>query len=90
MENNTLDLVLKHKWYNMVESGEKKEEYREIKPYWDTRLRGKIYGFVKFHKSYTKTTMTFKVKSIKTGIGKPEWGADEKLRYIITLGNRVE
>lgn len=34
----TLNLVLKHKWYDMIESGEKKEEYREIKPYWANRL----------------------------------------------------
>ena len=27
----TLNLVLKHKWYDMITSGEKKEEYREIK-----------------------------------------------------------
>lgn len=30
----TLDLVVKHKWYDMIESGEKTEEYREMKPYW--------------------------------------------------------
>lgn len=34
----TLDLVLKKKWYDMIASGEKIEEYREIKPYWITRL----------------------------------------------------
>ena len=28
----TLDLVLKHKWYDMIACGEKKEEYRAIKP----------------------------------------------------------
>lgn len=33
-----LDLVVKHKWYDMEESGEKPEEYREIKPYWFDRL----------------------------------------------------
>lgn len=33
-----LDLVLKGKWYDMIASGEKKEEYREIKPYWEKRL----------------------------------------------------
>lgn len=33
-----LDLVLKEKWYRMIESGEKTEEYREIKPYWASRL----------------------------------------------------
>ena len=34
----TLDLVLKKKWYDMIESGEKTEEYREIKPFWVKRL----------------------------------------------------
>lgn len=34
----TLDLVLKRKWYDMIASGEKTEEYREIKPYWVKRL----------------------------------------------------
>lgn len=33
-----LDLVLKGKWYDMIASGEKREEYREIKPYWIKRL----------------------------------------------------
>lgn len=33
-----LNLVLKHKWYDMIAGGEKKEEYREIKPYWEKRL----------------------------------------------------
>ncbi len=34
----TLYIPLKEKWYRMIESGEKKEEYREIKPYWIKRL----------------------------------------------------
>lgn len=38
----TLDLVLKHKWYDMIACGEKKEEYRAIKPYWIKRL---LYRF---------------------------------------------
>lgn len=33
-----LNLPLKARWYDMIESGEKKEEYREIKPYWYQRL----------------------------------------------------
>lgn len=36
----TLDLVLKRKWYDMISSGEKKEEYRELKPYWCKRICG--------------------------------------------------
>lgn len=33
-----LHLPLKKKWYEMIESGYKTEEYREIKPYWIKRL----------------------------------------------------
>lgn len=36
----TLGLVLKGKWYDLIEQGIKKEEYREIKPYWCKRLKG--------------------------------------------------
>ena len=34
----TLHLVLKRKWWDMIASGEKKEEYREPKYYWYRRL----------------------------------------------------
>jgi hypothetical protein len=33
-----LKLTLKKKWYNMIFSGNKLEEYREIKSYWIKRL----------------------------------------------------
>lgn len=33
-----LTLPIKKKWYDMILSGIKKEEYREIKPYYDSRL----------------------------------------------------
>ena len=33
-----LVLPIKRKWFEMIASGEKKEEYREIKPYYDKRL----------------------------------------------------
>lgn len=34
----TIHLTLKKKWFDMIQSGEKKEEYREIKPHWISRL----------------------------------------------------
>lgn len=33
-----LHLVLKCKWYDMIESGAKSEEYRERTPYWTKRF----------------------------------------------------
>lgn len=87
----TLHLVLKAKWYDMIASGEKKEEYREVKQYWMKRLIKDVgedeegdtschvfyvdYDRVCFHRGYTSTTMTFTVEDIDVGKGKPEWGA---------------
>lgn len=33
-----LHLTLTKKWFSLIASGEKKEEYREKKPYWISRL----------------------------------------------------
>lgn len=38
MVQKILDLPLKKEWYNMINSGVKTEEYRELKPYWCNRL----------------------------------------------------
>ena len=86
-----LDLVLKAKWYNMIESGVKTEEYREMKDYWRRRLTTynpfepmfdynfkdhcKNFDSVKFHYGYTNKTMVYKIEEIKMGVGKHEWGA---------------
>ena len=34
----TLTLPLKRKWFDMIKAGIKKEEYRDIKPYYEKRL----------------------------------------------------
>lgn len=33
-----LHVIIKREWFNLIASGEKKEEYREIKPYWMEKL----------------------------------------------------
>lgn len=88
----TIHLVLKHKWWNMIESGVKTEEYREIKPYYEKRL---LYVYdtndtvlVCFHKGYTSETMTFVIEGVSIGKGNPEWGAPDKDVFIIRLGRR--
>lgn len=43
-------LTLKKKWFEMILSGAKTEEYREMKPYWEKRFTnyfGKYYDFSK-------------------------------------------
>lgn len=38
MSGKVLYLPLKKKWFDLIKSGEKKEEYREIKLYYEKRL----------------------------------------------------
>lgn len=42
---NTITLTLHKKWFDMILSGQKKEEYREIKPYWVRRLVGNWHQY---------------------------------------------
>lgn len=88
--NNILYLNLKAKWYDMIESGYKKEEYREIKDYWIKRLDNKVYDKVCFIYGYTKRKMAFNIKSIIKGIGNKEWGAPSYPVYIIKLGEKID
>lgn len=86
--NEILFLPLKAKWYDMIDSGVKLEEYREDKPYWQKRITDDK-KYVRFSYGYTKKTMTFKIKNIRKGIGNPEWGAPSYPVYIIKLGDRI-
>jgi hypothetical protein len=54
-----LHLTLKRKWFDLIASGQKKYEYRQDKPYWQTRLVkddgfGKEFDIVRFKNGYSK------------------------------------
>lgn len=84
-----LPLVLKGKWYEMIESGEKLEEYRLDTPYWRTRInkwlfRSKAWReprVVEFRLGYAKDAprMAFIVDRVVRYLGNMtawhiEWG----------------
>lgn len=92
-----LHLILKKKWFDMIASGENKEEYREIKPYWINRLqaRGCVYdecrdfSLIEFRNGYQNNcpTMQIEYEGATIGCGKEEWGAEPgKEYYVIKLG----
>ena len=84
-----LHMTLKKKWFDMIASGVKKEEYRETKPYWDKRLIGKHYDVIKFRNGYAEDapTMTVEYKGLDIALGVIEWGAPgETPVYILELG----
>ena len=51
-DNKTLHLVLKRKWWDMIASGEKKEEYREVCHYWAARLLDEQYRWYSLNTDY--------------------------------------
>lgn len=98
----TLYLPLKKQWYEMIERGEKREEYRECKQYWEKRLIDfhpdnapiqlnfiKAFDRVCFSYGYTKRRMTFECDGITIGKGRTEWGAPDDEVFIIKLGSRI-
>lgn len=84
-----LILPIKKKWFNMIASGEKKEEYREIKPYWNSRIGYLTVGIrrvvmVLLRNGYKSNSPTLKCKCVITvGKGKTEWGAELNKEYYI-------
>jgi hypothetical protein len=87
-----LHLTLKKKWFDMIASGEKQHEYREIKPYWDKRLVNRDYDAILFRNGYNhdspKVLVEYAGRSI--GIGCPAWGAPSYMVHILSLGNILE
>lgn len=62
-----LHLVLRRKWYDMITSGVKTEEYREIKLYWEKRLLD-YKAFCKYYES-----AEFKKKLLSKELGLYDW-----------------
>lgn len=105
MIENTLHLNLKRKWFDMILEGEKKEEYREIKPFWDKRLfhlfpqiiRNEVFypivDTITFSNGYAKDRPQFviELKGIEKQLGKTYWGAEEGKRYyVLQLGKIIQ
>ena len=120
-----LILPIKKKWFDMILSGEKKEEYREIKAYYEIRFQN-LFGAITiqplyppdnfldrsefellqgeavpeeirkdsvqeiiFRNGYSKDSKAIKARCrLRTGKGRPEWGAEpDKQYYILEILN---
>lgn len=49
MEKKVLTLTVSKLWFDMIAAGDKTEEYREIKPYWVSRLVNQKAGSGEIH-----------------------------------------
>lgn len=97
MSGKVLYLALKKKWFDLIKSGEKKEEYREMKQYYERRFvipflpprfRLRTFSKVVFTLGYPKANDTerrlvFKNPKMRMGEGKVEWGAEKGKKYFV-------
>lgn len=104
MQKPILHLNLTKKWFDMIESEIKKEEYRERKPHWDRifstgriKIKGKYYHpsdvITCFSNGYAKDRrqMFFELKHLVNREGKEEWGAKKgEWYYCLLLGSKTE
>lgn len=91
-----LTLTIKKKWFDMICSGEKKEEYREISQYYYLRF-GRYLGWqaikgewrkeeflCRLRNGYDITSPSVVVRcTVSIGTGKPEWGAEAGKEYYV-------
>lgn len=85
-----LTLPIKRKWFEMILSGKKKEEYREIKPYYNARFRNVFAAEqdsakpVCFRNGYSAKSPSFIADCrLSIGIGNTDWGASANTTYYI-------
>lgn len=88
-----LRLTLKRKWFDMIASGEKKEEYRQPSLWILSRLKGKTYDRVEFRNGYSADSpvVQCEYKGWRMGSPRAEWGGNPREAcVIIQLGNLIK
>lgn len=98
-----LILPIKKKWFHMILSGEKKEEYREIKPYYQSRFRkifyilpqslipaGNEHRQIMFRNGYSRKSPSFIADcTLDIKQGKEEWGAESGVEYYVLTIHKI-
>jgi hypothetical protein len=77
-----LHLTLKREWFDQIAHGEKKEEFRQYKPYWKKRLEGRKYDVILFRNGYASNAPEMLVEYL--GLGRN--GSGRNADYVIRLG----
>lgn len=96
-----LILPIKKKWFDMILSGEKREEYREVKPYYTKRLQ-KVFnmvGDIPVDRMETQIRFTngygYKVPAfiadchLEKRTGREEWGAEKDVIYYVLCIEKI-
>lgn len=87
-----LTLPIKKKWFDMIASGEKTEEYRDFTEYYKSRFKKYVKEDkfqIRFRARYRKDAPLMEcVVSLFMGSGKAEWGAPpEWYGFVLKIHN---
>lgn len=97
---SVLTLPLCYKWYDLIDAGVKREEYRDLMP-WSVKIANWVMHFdyrtkprfqvVAFMRGYEKPSMWFlaSLKPCRHMPRHPEWGEEPGTHYVIHLDERV-
>jgi ASC-1-like (ASCH) protein len=81
-ETRILHLNLHREFFDLIERGLKKTEYRECTPYWRRRLEGRDYDVIRFRNGYATKAPIMDVQYVTKGFRI----VDGKKEYAIRLG----
>lgn len=79
-----LFMTLQRQWFDQIRKGVKKEEYREMKPYWKDRIEGREYDEIHFRNGYNPNSPAMRVQYL--GYKIDQAGG----RYVLKLGKVLE
>ena len=95
-------LTIKKQWFDMIASGVKREEYRDIKPYYTSRFmsiglldktaRPTNSGvWIMFRNGYSRSSPTFKALcTLDIKQGNTAWGAEPDTTYYVLKIEELE
>ena len=96
-DSELLTLTIKKKWFDMILSDDKQEEYRELKPYYTSRFKNvrllrtvdcvpikDAKCWILFRNGYSTSSPSFKALcSLDINTGNHEWGAEPGKEYYV-------
>ncbi len=82
-----MTFTIKKQWFDLILSGEKKEEYREIKPYYNSRLKHFLndgLAKVRLKNGYKRDSPYIDILCVVSiGYGQEKWGAEANKQYYV-------
>ena len=85
-----LYLPIKRKWFDLILKEKKKEECREYKPYWISRLENKHYDEILFRNGYSKSSRMIRTECLGISTTTESTVLNTDKVFIIKIGKIIK